>query len=96
MRDTDRAPDDDSPAERALAAALAGELRAERARLNLTFDELSSLSGIPRRTLVRYLNGERTRSIPLPALRALAHALGLRTSAILERAERAVGDDPAR
>ena len=56
--------------------AVAGELRAHRARTRMTFDKLAAEVGLAKATVLKYLNGQR--SIPLPALADLCRALGLR------------------
>ncbi|PHP52566.1 helix-turn-helix domain-containing protein [Actinomyces ruminis] len=68
-----------------LNAAVAAELRAERAAQQLTVEALAGRSGIPKRTLLRLLNAER--AISLDALQALADAFGLQMSALITRGE---------
>ncbi|WP_136192012.1 helix-turn-helix domain-containing protein [Actinomyces procaprae] len=68
-----------------LNAAVAAELRAERAAQQLTVEALVGRSGIPKRTLLRLLNAER--AISLDALQALADAFGVRMSALIARGE---------
>ncbi|MGN0065781.1 MAG: helix-turn-helix domain-containing protein [Nocardioides sp.] len=81
-----------------LNAAVAAELRAERAAKDLTTKELSALAGIPYASLRRYLGAER--HIDVATVAALCGALGLeagelvaRASDRLERARRSDGDD---
>ena len=52
---------------------IAGELRAQRARLTVTFDELAEKSGVRRGTVIRSLSGDA--AIVLDALIPLAMAL---------------------
>lgn len=70
-------------------AALARELRVAQMDAGLTRKELSARSGIPTRTLVRYLDGER--EIGVSAFRALCTAIGVSMAAITDAAERALG-----
>ena len=67
------------------AAAVAGELRAERARQDITWDALVEATGISKSSVLRYLKG--TRDIPLPEYVALCGALGLSPTEVFERAE---------
>lgn len=53
--------------------AVAAELRAQRARVRVSFDELAEKTGLAKTTVLNYLNGKR--SIPLPALAVLCLAL---------------------
>lgn len=57
-----------------LNAAVAAELRAERAAQNLTVQELAEISDVPYASLRRYLAAER--HIDVTVLAALAKALG--------------------
>lgn len=61
------------PAETGLNAAVAAELRAERAAQNLTVQELAARSEVPYASLRRYLAAER--NIDVATLYALAGAL---------------------
>lgn len=70
------------------AAAVAAELRAERARKKVTFDEVVERSGLSKSGVLRYLNGQR--DIPLPAFFAICEALGVSPTVIFERAEEGV------
>lgn len=65
---------------------VAAELRAEAARLKFTQERLSELSGIPRSTVGKILAGNR--AIDIREMAALATAMGVRPSTILERVER--------
>lgn len=68
------------------SAAVAAQMRAERAATGMTIDALSSASGIPSQTLMRYLKG--TRDIPMRAFIALADALEVPADELLARAQR--------
>ncbi|MDR0593713.1 MAG: helix-turn-helix transcriptional regulator [Bifidobacteriaceae bacterium] len=65
-------------------AAVAAELRAERAARQLTIRDVVSRSGLPEITVIRYLNDQR--AIPVPALYAISQALGVEPGAMLDRA----------
>jgi transcriptional regulator with XRE-family HTH domain len=65
-------------------AAVAAELRAERAASRLTVKELSATAGVPVPTLNRYLAGER--DVPGSTLVALAVALNVEPGTLLDRA----------
>ncbi|NYF16029.1 transcriptional regulator with XRE-family HTH domain [Microbacterium sp. AK009] len=69
----------------AYAQAIAAELRAERARQMLTFNELVERTGISKSAVLNYLNGKR--DIPLRALASICLVLGVQPSVIAERAE---------
>ena len=71
--------------ETGLNAAAAAELRDLREEKGMTVRGLSAASGVPLRTLVRLLQGER--SITFDPLCALADALGVSVSTIISRAE---------
>lgn len=64
---------------------VAAELRAEAARRQFTQERLSELSGIPRSTVGKILAGNR--AIDIREMAALANAMGIRPSSILERVE---------
>lgn len=66
----------------AFAQAVAAELRAERSRLRVSFPDLAERTGIPRNTLLRYLNGQR--DIPMPAFGRIARALGIDAGEMLD------------
>lgn len=72
-------------------AAVAAELRAQRAKTRLTVDGLVAVTGYAKSTVLNYLNGKR--DIPLPALAELCRALGVDPRVIFERAEQAVNND---
>lgn len=67
---------------KAFTTAVAAELRAQRERLHMTFPALADTTGIPRNTLMRYLNGYR--DIPLAAFGRIARALQLDASKLLD------------
>jgi len=74
------------------SAAVAAELRAERAAQNLTIQDLVERSGLVKVTLLRYLNAQR--DIPVPALFAIANGLGVSPGVLLDRAaERARAEE---
>jgi transcriptional regulator with XRE-family HTH domain len=75
------APDSDDYGH-AFTQAVAAELRAERSRLRVSYPDLAEASGIPRNTLLRYLNGQR--DIPLPAFGRIARALELDAGQVLD------------
>lgn len=75
------APETDPYAE-AYTAAVAAELRAARARLQMSFPEIASATGIPRNTLLRYFNGQR--DIPVPSFGRIARAMGLQPGELLD------------
>lgn len=68
----------------ALNDYLAAEIRAERARRQMTVPELAKRSGIGERSLARYLNG--TRDINADTLDAICKALGVSTRDVFGRA----------
>lgn len=67
-------------------AAVAAELRAERAATRISIRALSDASGIPEVSLNRYLAGKR--DIPGSALLSLGEALGVDPGVLLDRAAR--------
>jgi len=69
----------------AYTLAVAAQLRAEIAAAGLSVVAASKRSGIPRGTLVRYLDG--TREIPVSVMYRIAHALGLDVSTVAGRAD---------
>jgi len=72
-------------------AAVAAELRGQRARTRMTVDGLVAATGYAKSTVLNYLNGKR--DIPLPALAELCRALSIDPRVIFERAEQAVDDE---
>jgi transcriptional regulator with XRE-family HTH domain len=67
-----------------LNAAVAAELRAERAAQNLTVQELAVRSDVPYASLRRYLSAER--NIDIATLHALSGALGTTAAEIVAAA----------
>ncbi|QWW20157.1 helix-turn-helix domain-containing protein [Schaalia sp. 19OD2882] len=76
-----------------LNAALAAEVRAERAAQQLTIADLAASSGIPARTLIRLLKAER--AITVNSLADIASGLGLSSGLLLQRAEQRAARDGA-
>ncbi len=68
-----------------LNAAVAAELRAERAAQNLTVQQLAERSEVPYPSLRRYLAAER--HIDVSVLHALANALGTTSGELISAAE---------
>lgn len=66
----------------AFNAAVAAELRAARSRQRISYPTLVEATGIPRNTLLRYLNGQR--DIPMPAFGRIARALNLSPGDVLD------------
>jgi transcriptional regulator with XRE-family HTH domain len=72
--------------------ALARELRIALDDSPLRFrKDLAEASGVPIRTLKRYLDGER--EIPLTELRSIARALGVSVASLIDCAEDRLGRD---
>jgi transcriptional regulator with XRE-family HTH domain len=71
----------------AFNAAVAAELRAQRGRARVTFDQLSNSTGLAKTTVLNYLNGRR--EIPMSAFADLCRALGTSQRAIFEAAQQA-------
>lgn len=71
-------------------AALAAELRAERAAQQMTVDALAERSGVPKRTLIRLLNAER--AIAVEPLCDIAGAFGVSVTTLVGRAERRLSE----
>jgi transcriptional regulator with XRE-family HTH domain len=65
--------------------AVASELRAQRARVQITFDELAERTGLAKNTVLNYLNGKR--AIPMPAFAELCRALDISQRVIFETAK---------
>lgn len=70
---------------RRFSEAVATELRAQRGRVQITFDELADLTGLNKKTVINYLNNRR--EIPLPAFLDLCQALRVDPRAIFAAAE---------
>lgn len=68
-----------------LNAAVAAELRAEKAASNLTLSDIARLSGVTKGSVQRYLAAER--HIDMRTLNALALALGTTPGELIERAQ---------
>lgn len=71
-------------------AAFAAELRAERARKQIQFDDIAAKTGINKRTLFRLFDGER--DLRAKHLILIADALGVDAQDIITRVEAAVGE----
>lgn len=67
-----------------LNGAVVRQLKAERAAAGLTVDALAAASGVPVRTLVRYLNFER--ALSLEVVEKLATGLNLSVAELMTRA----------
>lgn len=79
-----------TPNEDRLYDALLETFSAERAAAGLTIEQLAVASGIGKRSLIRYLNGER--EIPGRALTKIARGLGIPMGTIWRRAEDRIAD----
>lgn len=79
------------PHARGLNGAVVRQIKAERAANGMTVKQLATASGIPERTLTRYLNFER--ALQLGDVEALAAALGLAGEALVVRAQSERADD---
>lgn len=69
-------------------AAVAAELRAQRARARVTFDDLADGAGISKSAALNYLNGKR--DIPMPIFAEICRTLGVTRREIFDAAERSV------
>ena len=67
-----------------LAAAVAEQLRAERAAKRWTYKELATEAGLTEQTVMRYLTEKR--DIPLPEFAALSDAFGVTPGDLMNRA----------
>ncbi|WP_344055769.1 helix-turn-helix transcriptional regulator [Microbacterium lacus] len=67
------------------ADAVAGELRAQRARTNVTVAFLVTATGLSKSAVLHYLNGKR--DIPIRSLARLCAAMDVTPSLIVARAE---------
>lgn len=74
----------------AATAYVAGELRAQKARLRWSLDDIAERSGLGRSTVDRALKG--SGDISVEALVALCAAMGLDVGAVLRGAVDAAGD----
>lgn len=71
--------------------AVAAELRAQRGRTKITFDELVDATGLAKTTVLNYFNGKR--DIPMPAFADICRALGITQHEIFIAAEKTVEDN---
>lgn len=71
-------------------AAFAAELRAERGRKQIGFDEIAAKTGINKRTLFRLFDGER--DLRAKHLIVIAEALDVTPQDLITRAMAAVGE----
>ena len=70
------------------SAAVAAELRAQRARACVSYDALAATTGLAKSTVLNYLKGYR--DIPMTAFADLCRALEISQSEVFEAAERAL------
>lgn len=70
----------------AISEHVAGELRAQRARLDMTYDELAAASGVKRGSVMRALSGQA--AIAVDVLLPLCIALKLDPAELLNGAPR--------
>jgi transcriptional regulator with XRE-family HTH domain len=75
----------------AINAAVAAELRAQRARIGVSYDVLAEQTGLSKSAVFKYLKG--TRSIPVPALYDLCDALGIGVDDVFVLAMKVVEKD---
>ena len=68
--------------------AVAAELRAQRARVGVTIDELVTATGLSKTSVLNYLNGKR--AIPMPAFAELCQALNVDQVEIFRAAQKAL------
>lgn len=68
-----------------IQAAIADELRSERAIQRMTMDELAESAGMVKITMHRYMQGNR--DIPVKALADICRALNVSMGEIIDRAE---------
>lgn len=78
----------------AFNAAVAAELRAQRARVRVTYDALVVRTGLAKTTLINYLEGRR--DIPLPAFADICRALSVDQREVFGAAQQAVEQDDRR
>jgi transcriptional regulator with XRE-family HTH domain len=74
-----------------ITRAVAAELRAERARADVTIAVLSDSCGVPRSTLSRMLKGEA--AMDVAALYAVTASLGVALHDVMARAAASVADE---
>lgn len=68
--------------------AVAAELRAQRARIQVSIDEIANRTGFAKTTVLNYMNNKR--QIPVPAFTELCRALDVSPVAIFEAAQKAI------
>lgn len=68
--------------------AVAAELRAQRARVGSTIDELVTATGLSKTSVLNYLNNKR--DIPMPAFAELCRALRIDQVEIFRAAQKAL------
>ena len=68
--------------------AVATELRAQRARVRVTYDELTRMAGLAKSTLINYLEGRR--DIPLPAFADICRALSVDQREVFAAAQQSI------
>lgn len=73
------------------AAAVAAQLRAERAARQMTVQQLAGKSGVTEQSLLRYLNEKR--AIPIPALYQICEGLDIPVHELVRRAETRLLDE---
>jgi len=71
--------------------AIAGELRALRARSGMTRPELAAASGVSKSTLARLEAGER--SLDFPTLLLITEAVGADAVKFMQSVQESLGDD---
>lgn len=71
--------------------AIAAELRAQRARLQISIDELAARTGFAKTTVINYMNNKR--QIPVPAFTELCRALNIVPAVVFEAAQKAIQHD---
>lgn len=72
----------------AFNAAVAAELRGQRARTRMTVDQVATETGFAKSTVLNYLNGKR--DIPIPALADLCRVMNIDARSVFEAAEKAL------
>lgn len=75
---------DESEVQRRIEA-VAAQLRAERAAVQMTYQEVADRAGMEKMTVNRYMNGKR--DIPMGKLAAICDAMGVRIGDLMARAE---------
>lgn len=72
-------------------AAVAAELRAQRARIGVSYDALAEGTGLSKSAVFKYLKG--TRAMPIPALSALCSVLKIHIDDVFVLAIKAAEKD---